>query len=62
MVKQKREKEEVKFMAIRNSELACKDCIYNNTENDLAALTCDVYSTKPLSVLKGGTCYEYKKQ
>ncbi len=56
--KVKREKEEVKFMATKNSELTCKDCMLNNTGNDLAVLTCDAYTTKPMKVLMGGECDE----
>ena len=54
----KREPEEVRFTATKNSNLDCKNCIFNNTGNDLAVLTCDVYSTKPMKVLTGGKCDE----
>lgn len=52
----RKEKEEVRFTATQNSKLTCKDCIFNNTGNDLAVLTCDIYTTKPMKVLMGGEC------
>ena len=58
MKKQGIEREEVRFGAMKNSKLACKDCIFNNSESDLAVLQCAIYSTKPMKVLMGNKCEE----
>ena len=41
-----------------NDDLFCNSC-----KNMIKSKTCSckIYSTKPVSVLKGGACYEYKK-
>jgi hypothetical protein len=42
---------------LKNSNLVCntcKKCLESVTE-------CKAYTIKPISVLKGGVCYEYKK-
>lgn len=43
---------------IKNSKLTCATCRFKNEK----VVSCDKYSTKPVSVLKGGVCYEYKKE
>ena len=43
---------------IKNSQLTCATCRFKNKK----VVSCDKYSTKPVSVLKGGVCYEYKKE
>ena len=39
---------------IKNSQLTCATCRFKNEK----VVSCDKYSTKPVSVLKGGVCYE----
>ena len=42
---------------IKNENLVCKHCM-NKTK---AVASCEAYDVKPVSVLKGGVCYEYRK-
>ena len=51
------EKEEKPLQPVKNENLFCNSC-RNKTD---AVVSCKVYETKPVSVLKGGVCYEYKK-
>lgn len=43
---------------VKNEDLFCNLCS-NKIEDKTCS--CKAYSTKPVSVLKGGVCYEYKK-
>ena len=42
---------------IKNSDLTCNSCRFKTNQT----ASCNIYATKPVSVLKGGVCYEYKK-
>lgn len=53
------DKDKNPLQPVKNKELFCKTCD-NILENKTCS--CKVYSTKPVSVLKGGVCDEYKKQ
>lgn len=48
--------DEPRFEAILNSNLDCKDCIYNNEEDDECVASCEKYDTKPVKVLDGEKC------
>lgn len=58
----KRNREEVRFVAVQNSKLVCKDCMFNKTGQDLAVLSCDIYSVKPSKVFSGGMCEDYRSK
>ena len=57
-LEQKWENDKQPLQPLKNSNLVCSTCKFC-TEN---VTGCDVYSIKPISVLKGGVCYEYKKK
>ena len=42
---------------IKNSDITCNSCMFKTNQT----ASCNKYVTKPISVLKGGVCYEYKK-
>lgn len=46
------------FSPIKNSALTCRTCKHKTDK----VSSCAMFETKPVSVLKGGVCYEYKKQ
>lgn len=43
---------------VKNQDLFCDSCKHVIPSK---TCSCKIYSTKPVSVLKGGVCYEYKK-
>jgi hypothetical protein len=43
------------FTLLKNSNLACKDCIYVY-EPDERCLDCAIFNSKPTVVLDGGEC------
>jgi hypothetical protein len=51
-------KEKNPLQPIKNGNLVCESCEHCTK----AVVSCKIYETKPVSVLKGGVCYEYKKQ
>ena len=52
------EKETKPLQPLKNSNLVCNTC-----GHCLESVTqCEAFVTKPLSVLKGGVCSEYKKK
>lgn len=52
------DKDKNPIQPLKNSNLVCNTC-----EHCLKSVTeCEVFTVKPISVLKGGVCYEYKKQ
>ena len=55
---EKWDKDRKPFEPVKNDDLFCNSC-----KNMIKSKTCSckIYSTKPVSVLKGGACYEYKK-
>ena len=57
-LEQKWLKERNPLQPIRNSDLICDTC----KRCTKSVVSCEVYEIKPVSVLKGGVCYEYKKQ
>ena len=57
-LKKKWEDEKNPLEPLKNENLVCGTCA-NCTKS---ATACTKYEMKPLSVLKGGVCYEYKKQ
>lgn len=52
------DKDKKPLQPVKNDDLFCSSC-NNVIENKTCS--CKIYSTKPISVLKGGVCYEYKK-
>ena len=55
---QRWENETQPLQPLNNSQLVCNTC-KNCTKS---ATGCEVFAIKPISVLKGGVCYEYKKK
>ena len=51
------EKEHNPLQPVKNENLFCNSC--KNKTN--MVVSCKVYETKPVSVLKGGVCNAYKK-
>ena len=43
---------------LTNDDMVCKTCRYKDS-NPKRALSCEIYSKKPLQVLKGGVCERY---
>lgn len=50
-------KDKKPIQPIKNDNLTCRTC---KRKTD-AVVSCEVFETKPVSVLKGGVCSEYKK-
>lgn len=57
-LEEKWKKEKNPLQPLKNSNLICNTCHYCQE----SVTACEKYIVKPLSVLKGGVCYEYKKQ
>lgn len=57
-LEQKWETESQPLQPLKNSNLVCNTC-KRCTES---VTGCEMYSIKPISVLKGGVCYEYKNK
>lgn len=57
-LEEKWKKERQPLQPLKNNNLVCNTCKLC-TES---VTECEAFRTKPLSVLKGGVCYEYKKQ
>lgn len=53
------EKDKNPLQPVKNSGLTCRTCKHRFKDR---TVDCEVYETKPISVLKGGVCYEYKKE
>lgn len=53
------EQDKQPLQPVKNSNLFCNSC--KNLIKDKTC-SCKIFSTKPVSVLKGGVCNEYKKQ
>ena len=58
-LEKKWEKEGLPLKPLTNGKLICGTCA-NQIEG--RAVDCKMYHTKPLSVLKGGACYDWKKR
>ena len=43
---------------VKNEDLTCRTC---KSKTDMT-VSCEVFRVKPVSVLKGGVCNEYKKK
>lgn len=52
------EQDKKPLQPVKNEDLFCDSCA--NVIKDKTC-SCEVYVTKPISVLKGGVCYGYKK-
>lgn len=57
-LKEKWENDPMPFDPIKNENLTCRTC---SKRTDKVS-SCEVFSLKPLQVLKGGVCFEYKKE
>lgn len=57
-LEEKWEKDKQPLQPLKNSNLVCNTCVSCQT----SVTACAKYTVKPLTVLKGGVCYEYKKQ
>ena len=57
-LEKKWDKDKNPLQPVKNDDLFCNSC-----KNMIKSKTCSckIYSTKPVAVLKGGACYEYKK-
>lgn len=55
---EKWDKDRKPLKPVKNENLVCKTC--KNCTNKVAS--CVMFYTKPVSVLKGGVCDEYKKK
>lgn len=51
-------KDKQPLQPVKNDNLTCRTC---SLKTD-STIGCKIYEVKPLKVLKGGACYEYKKQ
>lgn len=58
-LEEKWSKDKNPLQPVKNKDLFCSSC-KNIIENKTCS--CKVYSTKPVSVLKGGVCDGYKKK
>ena len=56
-LEQKWDKEEKPLQPLKNSNLVCNSCAHCTK----STTACEVYEVKPITVLKGGVCYGYKK-
>lgn len=56
---EKWDKDKNPLQPVKNNSLTCRTC---KNRFDDRTVDCKVYETKPVSVLKGGVCYEYKKE
>ena len=56
-LEEKWEKDKNPLQPVKNENLFCSSC-RNKTD---MTVSCKAYETKPVSVLKGGVCSEYKK-
>lgn len=56
-LEEKWSKDKRPLQPLKNENLTCNTCKYCTDY----ATKCKVYETKPVSVLKGGVCYEYQK-
>lgn len=61
---EKFKRDKLKFNQIKNEDLVCKDCIkkYDDTNMPCNTSQCEAFAIKPLRVLNGGDCIEYKKE
>lgn len=57
-LEEKWEKDKQPLQPLKNSNLVCNMCAHCQQ----SVTACEMYTLKPLSVLKGGVCYEFKKQ
>lgn len=57
-LKEKWEKDRQPLDPIKNENLVCIGCRHCTK----SVTACGKYIVKPVSVLKGGVCYEFKKQ
>ena len=46
------------FQPVKNENLTCNTCKFKTRQT----ANCEKYEVKPVSVLKGGACYAYKKK
>lgn len=56
-LEEKWSKDKNPLQPLKNENLICSKCKHCTD----FVLVCDKYEEKPLSVLKGGVCYEYQK-
>ena len=61
---EKFQKDEMKFVQIKNENLVCKDCRkrYHDEEMPCNTSRCEAFDLKPDEVLDGGKCSEYDKE
>lgn len=61
---EKFKKDELKFNAIKNEDLICKDCKKKYDDTDLPCNTskCEAFAVKPNEIFDGGDCIEYEKE
>lgn len=45
------------FVLVKNENLTCRSCKHKTDK----VASCEIFETKPVTVLKGGVCSEYKK-
>lgn len=57
-LEEKWSKEKNPLQPIKNKDLFCNSCKY---VIETKTCSCKIFSTKPVSVLKGGVCDGYKK-
>lgn len=50
-------KDKKPIQPVKNDSLTCRTCKHKTD----AVVSCDVFEIKPVPVLKGGVCSEYKK-
>lgn len=56
--------DKMKFNAIKNKDLICKDCKKKYDDTDLPCNTskCEAFAEKPAEIFDGGDCIEYEKE
>ena len=57
-LEEKWEKDKHPIQPVMNEGLTCRTCRFKHE----TVIGCDVYEVKPLTVLKGGVCHEYKRE
>ena len=59
---EKCQKDKLKFNPIRNKDLVCKDCAkaFDDTDIPGNVCKCEAFSIKPIDVINGGECFEFK--
>ncbi len=59
---EKFKKDELKFNRITNNDLVCRECakVFDDTNLPCNTSKCEAFNIKPIRVLDGGECLEFK--